>query len=110
MKTYSGKRDRTGLCHVWVVTDGESKLLSPRTDLANHSPTGFEWGYAGSGPAQLALAILADALEKDDELALEMHQLFKFKMITTLTRSKDWVMSKDEVLGFAMEYMRRRVE
>jgi hypothetical protein len=25
-----------------------------------HSPTGFEWGYGGSGPADLALSILAD--------------------------------------------------
>lgn len=24
----------------------------------NHSPDGFAWGYAGSGPSQLALALL----------------------------------------------------
>jgi len=29
---------------------------APRSDLRNHSPNGFEWGYSGSGPAQLALA------------------------------------------------------
>lgn len=34
--------------------------LPLRLDLANHSPSGFEWGYMGSGPAQLALALLAD--------------------------------------------------
>jgi hypothetical protein len=28
--------------------------------VAVHSPTGFEWGYGGSGPADLALSILAD--------------------------------------------------
>jgi len=28
--------------------------------LWNHSPDGFEWGYGGSGPAQLALAIYQD--------------------------------------------------
>jgi hypothetical protein len=27
-------------------------------DEVNHSPTGFEWGYWGSGPAQLAYAVL----------------------------------------------------
>jgi hypothetical protein len=26
--------------------------------LVQHSPTGFEWGYDGSGPADLALSIL----------------------------------------------------
>ena len=25
--------------------------LPPRLDLANKSPSGFEWGYGGSGPA-----------------------------------------------------------
>ena len=27
--------------------------------IVRHSPTGFEWGYGGSGPAELALNILA---------------------------------------------------
>lgn len=26
--------------------------------IINHSPDGFQWGYSGSGPSQLALAIL----------------------------------------------------
>ncbi|MPZ50643.1 MAG: hypothetical protein GEU75_15325 [Dehalococcoidia bacterium] len=30
------------------------------TVVTYHSPTGIEWGYAGSGPADLALSILAD--------------------------------------------------
>lgn len=36
--------------------------VTPTASLAvrNHSPTGFECGYAGSGPAQLALALLLD--------------------------------------------------
>ena len=51
MKTYQGKR--TGYA-VDVTVDG--RALDPRFDLWNHSPTGFEWGYGGSGPAQLALA------------------------------------------------------
>lgn len=29
----------------------------------NHSPDGFEWGYGGSGPAQLALGILLHAAQ-----------------------------------------------
>jgi hypothetical protein len=36
--------------------------LSPIKSLAirNHSPDGFQWGYCGSGPHQLALAILLE--------------------------------------------------
>jgi hypothetical protein len=58
MSTYKGKRDPADrLGETTVTVDG--KPLPLRLDLRNHSPTGFEWGYTGSGPAQLALAILA---------------------------------------------------
>jgi len=33
----------------------------PSLQLRKHSPDGFEWSYGGSGPAQLALAILLHA-------------------------------------------------
>ena len=41
-----------------IYLDG--KYLDPaRSQKAwNHSPDGFNWGYGGSGPAQLALAIM----------------------------------------------------
>ena len=64
MKRYEGRREGYA---VIVTVDG--RRLNPRLDLWNHSPTGFEWGYGGSGPAQLALAILADHL-RDNETAL----------------------------------------
>jgi len=51
------------------------EALDPRTDLVNHSPSGFSWGYAGSGPAQLALAVLAH--EYDEQFALDHYQDFK---------------------------------
>lgn len=38
-------------------------------------PAGFEFGYGGSGPAQLSLAILADAL--GPERAIDLYQRFK---------------------------------
>jgi hypothetical protein len=58
------------------------KALDPRLDLRNHSPTGFAWSYPGSGPAQLALAILADHTG-DDEQALTLYQDFKRAFIAT---------------------------
>lgn len=54
--------------------------LNPRFDLRRHSPAGFNWGYGGSGPAQLALAILCDNLA-DDGKAMELYQQFKFSII-----------------------------
>jgi len=50
---YKGTRTERGCV---VTVDG--RPLDPRNKVRNHSPDGFEWGYAGSGPAQLALAIL----------------------------------------------------
>jgi len=37
---------------------GQERLTPEREslELVNHSPSGFEWGYGGSGPAQLALS------------------------------------------------------
>lgn len=102
MKTYSGRRDKSATCHVWIIEAGDSRALPLRLDLFNHSPTGFEWGYAGSGPAQTALAILADATG-DDQLALRLHQRFKFDRIATLQRDKDWSMTQNAVLAFVRD-------
>jgi len=55
VRVYEGIVDRG---ERFVLVNG--KDLNPRSDLMNHSPDGFNWGYGGSGPAQLALAILAD--------------------------------------------------
>lgn len=53
--------------------------------LRNHSPTGFAWGYGGSGPAQLALAICLELFGKDN--ALKMYQAFKRRYIETLPQT-----------------------
>ena len=39
-----------------VTVDGQPLALG--LEVRNHSPKGFQWGYGGSGPAQLALAKL----------------------------------------------------
>lgn len=61
-----------------------------RLDLRSHSPTGAEVGYCGSGPAQAALAILADFTE-DDRLACALYQRFKEEMISRLSREAPMV-------------------
>lgn len=59
-----------------VTVDG--KPLTPERSLRvfPHSPDGFSWGYGGSGPSQLALAILLEA-GCSDEQAVRLHQQFK---------------------------------
>jgi len=107
---YQGKR--TGdIATVLKIVDGNPAVLDPRTDVRNHSPTGLEWGYAGSGPAQLALAVLVDALLEPlgavsklnperraaEAQALQLYHSFKFDRIAELPRGEPWEISADDV-------------
>jgi Family of unknown function (DUF6166) len=94
MKVYHGRRSEHG-CAVDVEEDGEVTSLRLRFDLRNHSPTGPEWGYGGSGPAQLALALAADVLG-DDERALDVYQRLKFKLIGGLPH-EGWVLTEGRI-------------
>jgi len=89
--SYVGIREQPLSCKVYRPDGSE---LPWRLDLYNHSPTGVEWGFFGSGPAQLALAILADCL--GDEIALEYYQRFKFKVVGHLPHA-GWVLSPEAI-------------
>lgn len=96
VKLYRGVRlEDSGICIVEVGVDFEFRPLDLRLDLWNHSPTGFEWGYEGSGPAQLALAILADYLG-NDRLAILHHQEFKRLVVGSLPK-EGWELSGVEI-------------
>lgn len=97
MKHYEGRRDKDGTPRVYVVEDNTVGPLPPRLDLANKSPTGLNWGYAGSGPAQLALAIVADATG-DDDRALRLYQAFKARFVQNLDAASPWQISRETVL------------
>jgi Family of unknown function (DUF6166) len=91
---YVGTRTEQG-CKVFVRRNGVQTELAWKLDLWNHSPTGFEWGYGGSGPAQLALALLWDVLRSDD-LACELHQAFKWEVVAKLGTA-NWFLRQDAV-------------
>ena len=61
MAIYTGKRSGEV---IEVTVDGDP--LDSRIDLRELSQNGFEWGYVGSGPYQLALAILAHHFPNPD--------------------------------------------
>lgn len=97
MKIYKGERLKDGaVVSVTTIKNGEERisLLNPRYDLYNHSPDGFEWGYGGSGPAQLALALLAD--RTDDETTLRLYQQFKRDVIVRMEKRK-WTLTSVEI-------------
>jgi hypothetical protein len=82
-----------------VVVNGKGKTLDLEASLkvVNHSPTGFCWGYNGSGPAQLALAILLDHFNGDCERALSLYQDFKFNIIARLPIDEDFVLTDKQI-------------
>ncbi len=84
MKTYRGIRtaDRNVVC---AISPDGPELLSLRLDLAPLSPEGFDWGQSGEGTAQLALALLADAL--GDDAAMAYYRDFEEKVVQDLPDS-----------------------
>ncbi len=117
MKVYSGTRvfDRESMTHgeasvvVQNVDEGPSDRC-PLTHVSYHSPDGFEWGYAGSGPADLALAILADYFDEPAEFVLAalrsmwmprskaaaLHQSFKERFVAPEHRD-EWQLDSDAI-------------
>jgi hypothetical protein len=72
--------------------------LNPKASqkLMNHSPDGFNWGYGGSGPAQLALGILLDYYGAGAP-ELHFYQDFKFRVIARLPQEGDWRLTGLEI-------------
>ena len=89
MELYRGGRSLDGAV---VTVDG--RPLDPRYDLKPLSATGFEWTYEGAGPAQLALALLADHLG-DDARALALHERFMRQLVAELDNS--WELTSADI-------------
>lgn len=94
----------------WRMEDGTTRVfigqedLNPRLDVLHASPTGFEWGYKGSGPAQLAFAICSEACDGDTQRALAVYQVFKETFVACLSRDESWHMAESRVQA-AIKYI-----
>lgn len=101
-------RDKAGIVHAKV--NGR-----PLRHVVHHSPTGFEVGYGGSGPADLALSILHDHLERAGyngkhvgvfggmclHAAYALHQDFKWEHVATLDRNaREWIIRRETITAF----------
>ena len=89
MKVYEGARSLAGAL---VTVDG--RPLPLRHDLRLLSKAGFEWTYEGAGPAQLALALLADHLG-DDAAALRQYERFMREVVANLDNA--WRLTSDDI-------------
>lgn len=65
----------------WRGADGVRHFNVPQVKVL-HSPSGMEWGYGGSGPADFALNILL--MFTDTATAERLHQPFKWEYVAKL--------------------------
>lgn len=94
MKQYIGYR-AGGDCLIEVREDGE-KIGRPLEHRVRHSPSGFEWGYHGSGPADAARSILFDHIGHDAHPAI--YQRFKSTIIAQIPQAMEqWRMSSTDI-------------
>lgn len=88
-KIYRGDRTIDG-CLVTV----NHAPLPEALEVARLSEDGFEWSYEGAGPAQLALAILADHFG-DGPRALREHEAFMRHVVANF--DNEWEMSSADI-------------
>lgn len=93
MKKYVGTHGHLVMIH----NNDQASPLDYHLKLGNHSPTGFSWGYGGSGPHQLAIAILFD-VTGDRGIVLKYSQKYKWDKIAKLDQNQDFVITVQEVL------------
>ena len=98
-KVYWARKIRTELggFRVEVHHEKDGKVVSsedldpkPSQEIINHSPNGFNWGYSGSGPAQLALGLLLD-ITQDRDVAKFLYHTFKNEVIAKIEH-EEWQM------------------
>lgn len=112
---YEGSMDAQNEARVCIYTRHERHLeerteLPLRDDIRKHS-VAFNWGYEGSGPAQLALAMLAVHFRRrvpmpDDDMAgfreadghaVRLYQRFKRRVIARLPQGTAWAITDTQV-------------
>lgn len=71
------------------------KPLSPLNQIINHSPDGFSWGFDGSGPGQLALAIMVHEFGPELHSHPADYMTFKSEVIANFDRQAFSISSLD---------------
>lgn len=93
---------------IWIKTpqsgDAEWSVLEQR--IVYHSPTGMEFGYGGSGPADTAINVLA--LVVDTREAVRLHHAFKDEFIAHVPR-EGGELRLSEVRAWVATYYRAEI-
>lgn len=93
-KQYRGFRDKGD--EPVVMADDEPLTPDASQNLQKLSNYGFEWGFDGVGPAQLALALLLDATGSEP-LARRLYMKFKRDHVCRFAK-RTWLITQDEIV------------
>lgn len=94
--------------HYAITVNGQ-----PLHHVVHHSPTGFCWGYHGSGPADAALSILADHFNERPtprELSRGLcrcwaiYQDLKREFIAAQPMDNDWELTSEQLEAFVARH------
>jgi hypothetical protein len=78
-----------------VLLNGETLLPKRSREVVDHSPDGFSWGYDGSGPAQLALAIFLEEFPTGYDVS--EYQEFKRDVISRWDTEAGWILTSRDL-------------
>jgi hypothetical protein len=84
-----------------VTKDGDIFDYEPSLKVRNHSPTGFSFGYRGSGPAQLALALLLEVTDRGT--AEKLYHDFMSDVVARFPERGEWELTSNQILQWVKE-------
>lgn len=97
-RVYQGIRDRRGIAEVYVIENLKRRTLKEQLFL--YRPIEFDWGFPGEESMNLALTLLADALEGgDDPLVDELKKRLHDELVSHLPAA-GWQINQWQLLDW----------
>ena len=87
------------------LNDGGDRNMPKYLGVVDHSPTGFSWGYSGSGPAQLAFALIYHVTDEDLERTNNLYQVFKRDVVSELDDT--WTLTQADIVKWIKDYEKK---
>lgn len=98
-RVYQGVRDRRGIPETYVLES--TRRITLHQQLVLTRPIEFDWGYPGRESNNLALALLADALEGGDHpLVDELYHRLDEEVVSRLP-AEGWQIHQSKIVDWA---------
>lgn len=119
LKTYYGHAATAERPASVIVRAKKSKML---VHHIRHNPTGFTWGYGGSGPSELSRCILLDSFGTEEcpsapkECQCQntwvepTYQGFLSDVVSKLAKDKDWKLYQKDITDWVFDYISQTKE